>query len=51
MNAIAGLLREDLRGFMGYSSARSHTVEGTVWLNANESPWPNAADPDAGLRR
>jgi len=51
MNAISGLLREDLRGFMGYSSARSQALDGTVWLNANESPWPNAADADAGLRR
>ena len=51
MNAIASLLREDLRGFMGYSSARSQALEGTVWLNANEAPWPNVADPDASLRR
>lgn len=51
MNAIANLVREDLRGFMGYSSARSQFVNGEVWLNANEAPWPNLADPDAGLRR
>lgn len=51
MNAIANLVREDLRGFMGYSSARSQFVDGEVWLNANEAPWPNLADPDAGLRR
>ncbi len=51
MSAITGLLREDLRGFMGYSSARSQALDGTVWLNANESPWPNPADPDAALRR
>ncbi len=51
MSAITCLLREDLRGFMGYSSARSQALDGTVWLNANESPWPNAADPDASLRR
>ena len=51
MSAITSLLREDLRGFMGYSSARSQALDGTMWLNANESPWANAADPDARLRR
>lgn len=51
MSVIGNLVREDLRGFMGYSSARSQVVSGDVWLNANEAPWPNLADPDAGLRR
>jgi len=51
MSTIANLVREDLRGFMGYSSARSQTVDGAVWLNANEAPWPNLADRDACLRR
>ncbi len=51
MSAIASLVREDLRGFLGYSSARSQAVDGDVWLNANEAPWPNLADLDAGLRR
>jgi len=51
MNAVTDLLREDLRGFMGYSSARSQFVDGSVWLNANEAPWPNAVDADASLRR
>ena len=51
MSAITGLLRDDLRGFMGYSSARSQALDGTVWLNANESPWPNHVDPVAALRR
>ncbi len=48
---IGNLLREDLRAFGGYRSARSESAEGTIWLNANESPWPNVADPDARLRR
>lgn len=45
------LLREDLRDFSGYRSARSDMVAGDVWLNANEAAWANAADPDASLRR
>lgn len=45
------LVREDLRAFAGYSSARSSAVQASVWLNANESPWANAADPHAELRR
>ena len=48
---VLDLVREDLRAFAGYSSARSHRVEGTVWLNANESPWTNAADGIGALRR
>jgi len=45
------LVREDLRGFAGYRSARSHPVEGETWLNANESPWPNPAAGAERLRR
>ena len=48
---ILDLVREDLRSFAGYSSARSHAVDGSIWLNANESPWANAADADDMLRR
>jgi len=48
---VLELVREDLRAFAGYSSARSHAVEGSIWLNANESPWNNDADPDGTLRR
>lgn len=51
MSAVADLLREDLRGFSGYRSARSEAQDGTIWLNANESPRPNACDPGASLRR
>ena len=52
MNAtVAALLREDLRDFAGYKSARSDELEGDVWLNANESAWTNSSDPDAALRR
>jgi histidinol-phosphate aminotransferase len=50
MNA-ASLVREDLRDFAGYRSARSEAVQGDTWLNANESPWPNQADPGGRLRR
>lgn len=51
MSTASRLLREDLRDFAGYASARSHAVEGEVWLNANESALPSAADPDGTLRR
>ncbi len=51
MSTASGLLREDLRDFAGYASARSHAVQGEVWLNANESALPSAADPDGTLRR
>jgi histidinol-phosphate aminotransferase len=51
MSVLRGLLREDLRDFGGYRSARCEALEGTVWLNANEAPWPNAADASASLRR
>lgn len=45
------LLREDLRDFAGYRSARSERVQGDVWLNANEAARANAADADDRLRR
>ena len=45
------LVREDLRDFGGYRSARSDKLQGDIWLNANESPWPNLADGDGVLRR
>jgi histidinol-phosphate aminotransferase len=45
------LVREDLRSFAGYSSARSHAVDGDIWLNANESPWSNQADAAGDVRR
>lgn len=45
------LLREDLRGFDGYRSARSEGVAGTIWLNANESPWPALGDGRGQWRR
>jgi histidinol-phosphate aminotransferase len=54
--SVANLLREDLRSFVGYSSARSEVPAGqipesTIWLNANESPWPGATDASGDLRR
>jgi len=48
---VLELVREDLRGFAGYRSARSHAVEGRIWLNANESAWNNPADAEGALRR
>lgn len=49
--SVLDLVREDLRGFAGYASARRANVDGNVWLNANESPWPNDADTAMGLNR
>ncbi len=48
---VNALLREDLRDFSGYKSARSDVLSGSIWLNANESAWANAADTQAKLRR
>ena len=49
-NALA-LVRDDLRDFAGYRSARSDRIDGQVWLNANESPWANLADGHGDVRR
>lgn len=48
---VLDLLRDDLRDFAGYRSARSETATGTIWLNANEAARTNAADIDGSLRR
>lgn len=45
------LVREDLRDFAGYRSARSDTFDGEVWLNANEAAWANEADAEGRARR
>ncbi|QNP40473.1 histidinol-phosphate transaminase [Lysobacter solisilvae (ex Woo and Kim 2020)] len=49
--SVLDLVRADLRDFTGYRSARSDRLDGSVWLNANESPWANPADADGTLRR
>ena len=55
MNGVSNtariLLRDDLRDFAGYRSARSEALQGTVWLNANESPSASPGDADGRLRR
>jgi histidinol-phosphate aminotransferase len=51
MNSVLQLVRADLRDFAGYRSARATQARGTIWLNANESPWPNPADANASVRR
>ena len=51
MSLVSSLLREDLRDFVGYRSARSELAEGHIWLNANESAHANASDAGHGLRR
>ncbi|AXH95286.1 histidinol-phosphate transaminase [Ornithinimicrobium avium] len=47
------LLRQDLRGFAGYSSARTSApgAAAQVWLNANESGLPSSVDPGGAARR
>lgn len=51
MSSPLALVRADLRDFGGYRSARSESLAGDVWLNANEAPWPNVAEGAVGLRR
>jgi len=48
---VETLIREDLRDFSGYSSARSLNLDGDLWLNANESAWANPGDPAESCRR
>ncbi len=51
MSDVLSLVREDLAGFGGYSSARTARLTGEIWLNANESAWPNPGDADGSCRR
>lgn len=51
MSGILDLVREDLRDFAGYASARTQRLEGDVWLNANEAPRANPGDADGRCRR
>lgn len=51
MSSPLDLVREDLRGFTGYKSARSDRLDGSVWLNANESAWANTGDAAGRARR
>ena len=37
--SVLDLVRPDLRSFGGYASARRASAQGSIWLNANESPW------------
>ena len=48
---VLDLVREDLRDFGGYKSARSEALRGDIGLNANESAWANPADTQASCRR
>lgn len=49
--SVLELVRPDLRAFAGYSSARKSGASGSIWLNANESPWPNPGDASARCHR
>ncbi|MFL6585797.1 MAG: histidinol-phosphate transaminase [Luteimonas sp.] len=51
MSNVLDLVREDLRDFAGYASARTQRLEGDVWLNANEAPLSNPGDADGCCRR
>ncbi|MEZ5464390.1 MAG: histidinol-phosphate transaminase [Lysobacteraceae bacterium] len=52
---VLDLVREDLREFAGYSSARREfgaaMAAADLWLNANESPYPNPVDGTGEQRR
>ena len=50
MSALETLLRSDLAGFGGYASAAGRGFVPRIRLDANESPWANAADAGAQLR-
>jgi histidinol-phosphate aminotransferase len=49
--SVLDLVRSDLRDFDGYSSARTESLQGEIWLNANESAWANPADGSGSSRR
>lgn len=51
MSALLDLVRPDLRGFGGYSSARKEASGGYVFLNANESPRAPEISGGEGLNR
>lgn len=51
MSTADTLLRDDLRAFAGYRSARSDVLRGDAWLNANESPSASSSDAGGLLRR
>lgn len=51
MNFPLALIREDLRDFAGYGSARRTSATGSIWLNANESPWASVADTEGRTHR
>ena len=51
MSDVLKFVREDLREFSGYASARRTGLNGKIFLNANESPWPPALNPAQGLNR
>lgn len=50
MSGVLELVREELRGFAGYASARREASGGSILLNANESPWSSPGDA-LGLNR
>ena len=51
MSYVLNLVRADLAGFGGYSSARTAKLTGDVWLNANEAAWANLGDEAGSCRR
>ena len=49
--SVLDLARPEIRTMQPYSSARMEAGSGEVFLNANESAWPNPADTTASSRR
>jgi len=49
--SILDLARPEIRALQPYSSARMEAQGGSVFLNANESPWPAVTSAGAALNR
>lgn len=48
---IIRLIRPDLRQFLPYRSARDEAKAGTIWLNANESPYMLSSNEETAINR
>jgi len=49
--SVIELIREDLRKFNPYSSARDEAKQGKIWLNANESPFVRQTKEGVSINR
>jgi histidinol-phosphate aminotransferase len=51
MDKLINLIRPDLLTFKSYSSARDEAIQGKIFLNANESPYPSIFDDGIFINR